>query len=664
MFDRIKRQVPLLGYVETEIKLRRQGRGAYVGLCPFHSEDTPSFFVYTQEERFRCYGCGAHGDLFDYIALRDNLTPAAALEKAAQDAGIEIERSEEWQARARSYRRNDEASKRFQAALAEEPDLLDYLRDRGLTEETIAAFELGADVERQAIVIPICDAYGNKIAAARRMLEGKPKYKNSPESALYVKGSVLFNLHRARREADGVILVVEGYMDVFSAHQNGYPFTVAKCGSQLTPDQVEALKTVRNLRKVVLVPDTDQTGQSACEADAKLVQGAMPGVAVVVATTPGKDLGDLIRDRDGIREVIEQALPWERWLARRILATLDRAQQEAAIEDALRLTPSAIVRDDIAHDLAEAWGKPLEVVREFCRSSKAGETFDPAVFRTVWDGIIGLQTRTEGMPLGLPRIDKRTDGIGVGEVVGILARSQVGKTAFMLNLIHNLAEFGPGIVFSFEQAIEPITARLIQVHYGVTREAAKDRWVFGDTCDTLTERLAHVPIIEQAMTIAEMDRAIAYANTHLLPRPAEWIAVDYLQYIRPDARGPEQEVTARIARDLKQLTKKHRTRAIVLVQTDREGGDGSVPVTFSMARGSGVIEESCDFLFGMWRPSLADTKGLEERVKNGDDEDELMLGILKNRNGGQGVVSLKFKLPVLRIWEPTFGTDTTWRESA
>lgn len=653
MFERIKRQVPLLGYVETEVKLKRQGRGAYVGLCPFHSEDTPSFFVYTNEERFRCFGCGAHGDLFDYIALRDNLTPAGALEKAAQDAGIEIERSEEWQARAKVYRSFDRATQHYRAALAKQPDLFDYLRGRGLTDETIATFELGADAEKRAIVIPICDAYGNKIAAARRMLEGKPKYKNSAESDLYIKGQVLYNLHRARRESDGVLIVVEGYMDTWAAHQNGYPFTVAKCGSRLTPDQVEALKGIRNLRKVVLVPDGDETGQNACEADARLINGALPGVSVVVASTPGKDLGDLIHDRDGTRAVIEQAIPWERWVARRILATLDRGQQEAAVEELLRATVSPITRDDIAHDLADAWGKPLEVVREFCRSQQAGESFDPSIFRTIQDGLTGLQTRTEGMPIGFPRIDKRTDGIGVGEIMGILARSQVGKTAFMLNVVNNLASYGPGIVFSFEQSIEPVTARLIQIHYGETRDAAKDRWVFGDPCEALTKHLAHVPIIEQAMTISEMDRAIAYANTHLLPRPAEWIAIDYLQYIRPDRSGNEQEEAARIAKDLKQLAKKHRTRGIVLIQTDREGGDGSTPVTFTMARGSGVIEESCDFLIGLWRPSLADPRGLEEKLKMGIEWDELMAGILKNRNGGQGIVPLEMRPPTLQIREST-----------
>lgn len=669
MFDRIKRQVPLLGYVEASVKLRRQGGGRYAGLCPFHADkDSPSFIVYSKEDRFHCFGCGAHGDVFDFVALRENLSPAGALEKIAQEQGIAIERSDEWRERSLSFRRNDEATQRYRQALERTPDLLDYLRNRGVSDETIQTFELGADAERRAVVIPICDAYGNKIATARRHLDpdpskGRPKYKNSENSEIYDKSRTFYNLHRARRESDGAILVVEGYMDVFSAHQNGYPFTVAKCGSRLTTEQADLLKGIRNLRKVVLVPDTDAAGQDACESDAKLVKGALPGVAVVVATTPGKDLGDLILDRDGVRTVVESAIPWERWLVRRILATLDRAQQEGAVEEILKDTASAIIRDDIAQDLAEAWSKPLEVVREFCRSSKAGEAFDSSIFRTVQDGLMGLQTRTEGMPIGFPRIDRRIDGIGVGEVMGILARSQVGKTAFMLNVIHNLAAYGPGIVFSFEQSIEPVTARLVQIHYGVTREAAKDRWVFGDPCDALIRHLEGVPIIEQAMTLEEMDRAIAYANTHLLPRPAEWIAVDYLQYIRPSRSGGEQEEAARIAKGLKQLTKKHRTRSIVLIQTDREGGDGSVPVTFTMARGSGVIEESCDFLLGMWRPSLANTKALETRIRSGDDVDQLMVGILKNRNGGQGVVPLSFRLPTLRIWEPTLAAETHWREA-
>jgi len=298
-----------------------------VGLCPFHQEKTGSFNVVPHKNIFHCFGCGVGGDCFKFIQLSRGLSFYEALKELADQVGIEIEDkqvSEEerrrFKQRATLYDVCSEAAKFYHSNLMSRPEgrpALDYLLGRGITEETIRAFQLGFapaswdamqthlhrqgfspdlgvqagllkrrsgqsqsrgcyDVFRGRVMVPIVDQRGKVVAFGGRVLEGlagssdavhddAAKYLNSPETDIYKKSRVLFGLHQARRsiQNNDRLLVVEGYFDVISLHQAGFEETVATCGTSLTEEHSKLIRPLT--RRVVALFDADEAGLRAAE---------------------------------------------------------------------------------------------------------------------------------------------------------------------------------------------------------------------------------------------------------------------------------------------------------------------------------------------------------------------------------------------------------------
>ena len=338
----IQDRLNLVEIVGAVVPLKKAGRN-FKGLCPFHPEKTPSFVVYPEKQFFICYGCGAAGDMVAFVMKHDRLEFPEAVDLLAQKAGVtvppfgsrvsasgeeaQLHRVHEWAAGV--YHELLTASAEAQGARA-------YLEQRGLDPSAWETFRLGYAPERwdhlaraaeregfppalleqaglairreQAagcydrfrgrVIFPIWDGRGRVIAFGGRLIEAdpkSPKYMNSPETGLYVKGRVLYGLHLAAphiRDQDFCI-VVEGYMDMASPYLNGFRNVVASMGTALTEAQVKLIR--RLTRHVVIVYDGDYAGQAATLRGLDLFLQAE--MRVKVAVLPGgTDPDSLIRN--------------------------------------------------------------------------------------------------------------------------------------------------------------------------------------------------------------------------------------------------------------------------------------------------------------------------------------------------------------------------------
>lgn len=307
--EEIKRKLDLAEYIGRTVPLHKSGRSLR-GLCPFHSEKTPSFYVFPDRGTWRCFGsCGEGGDLFTFVQKRDNLDFRGAIRQLAAEAGVQLS-AEAAQRRSKIERLGgvvsaavDYYQRRLRDPSASEAR--DYVREpRGLTQETIEAFRIGwapdewhalhdylsgrgygeeealaagllvgpesggrpHDRFRGRIIIPIADERGQFIGLGGRSLHGEePKYLNSPQSDLFDKGRTLFGLDLTGDaiRATGTAVVVEGYMDVIGPWQAGYRNVVATMGTSLTEHHAALLR--RYAKRIVLAMDPDAAGLAAAE---------------------------------------------------------------------------------------------------------------------------------------------------------------------------------------------------------------------------------------------------------------------------------------------------------------------------------------------------------------------------------------------------------------
>ena len=354
--DELRARTPLAAIIGRRVKLARSGK-QWKGCCPFHGEKSPSFYVY--EDGYHCFGCGAHGDAISFVMQTQGSGFPEAVAQLAAEAGLEVPKATP-EAAVAEQRRTDlhavleAVVKAHQRRLwsGEGVAALAYLRDRGLSDDTIRNHGLGwsgeargaiatelareginagllveAGVLRESedgrapydlfvrrIMFPIRDARGRAISLGGRILgEGQPKYLNGPETALFSKKRTLFGLDRARAAARAGqrVVVVEGYLDVIALHQAGFEGAVAPLGTALTDLQLEALW--RLSPAPVLCFDGDAAGARAAARAASLVLPLLtPEQTLAVARMPsGEDPDSLVRrhGKAAFEAVLEGALP-------------------------------------------------------------------------------------------------------------------------------------------------------------------------------------------------------------------------------------------------------------------------------------------------------------------------------------------------------------------
>ena len=333
--EELTRRTDIVELVGSYVQLKRKGR-LYGGLCPFHSEKSPSFYVYPDTQSFYCFGCGAGGDAITFAKKINSIDYPEAVKMLAARAGMPEPQEDDKTGRMRSriLSMNKEAARFFHACLnstvEEARQARAYWRRRGLDDKTINRFGLGyAPDDGQAlyqylrdkgynqqeldasglflcspsgriyclfwkrVMTPIFDLRGNIIAFGGRVLDdSKPKYVNSPETLVYHKSDTVFALQIAKRSASRRFVLCEGYMDVISMQQAGIDTAVCACGTALTPDQVRLISEYAD--EVILSYDSDEAGQKATLRSLELFRNSP--VKVGVLQIPGaKDPDEYIK---------------------------------------------------------------------------------------------------------------------------------------------------------------------------------------------------------------------------------------------------------------------------------------------------------------------------------------------------------------------------------
>jgi DNA primase len=427
----VKQQADIVKVIESYIRLRKAGAQNYQGLCPFHKEKSPSFSVHAVRQFYHCFGCGVSGDVFSFVEKIENVTFPEAVRIVAQKCGIALPKREfsspEQAAEARQRMKlldlHEAAASWFEEQLnsGEGAVAREYLAGRGLSSEGMKAFRIGYSPDsfnglrdrllkvanpemlrlsglfswkeqgdgtagpiydrfRKRVMFPIHNESGRVIAFTARTLEtgdkAGPKYMNSPETPLYSKGSVLFNLDKARTAIRKMefALLVEGQMDCISVYLGGIQNVIATSGTAFTEHQVALLR--RHTSNVVVNFDPDAAGSNAAEKSISLL--TEEGFNIKLVTLDGGlDPDRYIRER-GV-EAYTQAI---RGARRQSDYLIERARQMHPGQSAeqkvkamnfllphIRQIPERLTRDQFAADAAQKLGIDSAVLREELRQA-------------------------------------------------------------------------------------------------------------------------------------------------------------------------------------------------------------------------------------------------------------------------------------------------------
>ena len=313
LINTIKTTVPIADVVARYVRLNPAGE-RFVGRCPFHDDHDPSLVVYPRTNSFHCFGCGANGDVISFVRKIENVDFDSAVKRLAADYNIPLpentRRAKDPVSRILNV--NSAAAKLYASALSfdRSPRAMKYLRERGISDETIAKFGIGyASKDRRAffrsmykryvskgdmeaaglivilqngnpnmtfydrIMIPIRDERGRIAGFGGRALGGaSPKYLNTRETEVFRKSEILFGFHLAKNSARDDLILCEGYFDVMTLHQHGYDNAVAPLGTGLTVEQIALIKKCG--KSVTLCYDSDGAGAAATERAAQMLKSA------------------------------------------------------------------------------------------------------------------------------------------------------------------------------------------------------------------------------------------------------------------------------------------------------------------------------------------------------------------------------------------------------
>jgi len=383
--EQVRERTNIADVVQQYVGLRKAGR-ALSGLCPFHTEKTPSFTVDPAKQVFYCFGCGKGGNVFHFLMEVEHLTFPEAVDRLARGAGVTLRYEglspgdrRAWSRRESLYRANQQAAElyhRFLLEAREAEPARKYLGSRGFSKEAVQEFGVGyapgfpdfllrrlaselspellveaglalkdpaghvRDRFRSRITFPVHDIAGRAVGFGARLLEGDgPKYLNSPETPVYRKGEMLYNLDRAKTAitSSGRAYVVEGYTDVMALHRGGIQTAVATCGTALSEGHMRLLS--RFAERAVLAFDSDEAGARAAERAYGFFE-QFPVEVLVLVLPEGLDPADLVKQRgaEAFEELASRAQPLVEYMIRRTLREKDLLDPEAqtrAVNEAL-----------------------------------------------------------------------------------------------------------------------------------------------------------------------------------------------------------------------------------------------------------------------------------------------------------------------------------------
>lgn len=397
--DEIRQTVDIVEVIGNSVRLKKSGRN-FTGLCPFHSEKTPSFMVNPEMQIFKCFGCGTGGNVFTFLMKDQNITFFDAVKQLAEKTGIKLPRYQEDREEKRDlekyYAINEFAAEWYRKNLWESKtgnEALRYLRDRGFREHTLHAFDVGFALDnweglvrtarkasfskdvlietglalkrqndgspydrfRNRIMFPIRDQFGRIVGFGGRKFDDSegPKYVNSPESPVYHKGRLLYGLYQNRESVrkHDIIILVEGYTDVMALHEYGIKLGVASLGTGFTPNQARLIK--RHTLNVVLLYDADAAGIKAALRGSEVLFGADLGVSVV-NLGKGADPDSFLRNNKV--EAFYDKMKNRQSIVEFYASSFDKSQGEISYDEQARRVHELIdlidsVRDHLKRDL-------------------------------------------------------------------------------------------------------------------------------------------------------------------------------------------------------------------------------------------------------------------------------------------------------------------------
>jgi DNA primase len=411
----VRERTDIVKVISGYLSLKKAGADRMVGLCPFHTEKTPSFSVSPSKQMYYCFGCGEGGDTIKFLREVEHLEFAEVVERLAKEAGITVRYEGDTPAERRAasrrqmlQRANEEAAALYHRTLLEEPEAAEaraYVQGRGIDQTTVEAFGIGyapraadfllrrlqpsgisaeilveaglalrdqesgavRDRFRGRIIFPVHDLSGRSIGIGARSVPGDredgPKYLNSPETPIYHKGETLYNLHRAKGAItrSGEVYVVEGYTDVIALAQAGIDTAVATCGTALGEGHFRLAS--RFAQRMVLSFDSDEAGARAAERAFAFVEqfGVQP---VVLILPEGQDPADFVtaHGAEALRTLAAEAKPLVEYMIRRSVERHDLSTiegQSAAVADSLYLIEGLsdpVRQSEYAHMLSELAG--------------------------------------------------------------------------------------------------------------------------------------------------------------------------------------------------------------------------------------------------------------------------------------------------------------------
>ena len=513
--EEVKQSNDIVDIIGERLTLKKAGRN-FKGLCPLHGEKTPSYIVSPDKQIYHCFGCGAGGNVFSFIQNLDKLNFIESVKFLAQRAHIVIEEAKPGSVsdiKDKLKHISAETLKFFVENLAKNETAKTYLKERGITEEIITEFKLGYspdsyhalldhlkakftdtelfvkagvcqfgdhgqyDTFRNRIMFPILNIFGEVIAFGGRVMDSSlPKYINSKETDIYIKGRNLYNLNNARKHVEEALIITEGYMDTIAMSAAGFKNTAASLGTSLTEEQAGLIK--RYSQKVYMMYDMDEAGMNASiRAGEMLIK---EGLEVFIVTYPeAKDPDDFIKKNgvEKMRDRISAAVQFVEFKIDHMLEKGDAKDpyfKEKIIKetlDILEKTGNLVAKADGIRRLAQKLSVPEDIIsgylkKDFRKSTKIDSIMSELDFLKQ-KGVLSAERLL--LKTALKAFSREDEGV-------ILRKMAAKRENFEISYAEFKNDIYAGILNKIEQyqkeAVSNILER-IQMDYVENEEASK-----------------------------------------------------------------------------------------------------------------------------------------------------------------------------------------------
>lgn len=683
MFAKIKETVDIVRHIGQFVELRGT-RMPMEACCPFHEDRSPSFKVWG--DHYWCFACGEGGTIIDFEMKRQGMSPVDAAQWLCNAYNIVVSREEsERYAQAEHKRQHNSAiAKAIEASASEHPELLDYLlKERGFSLATIRELGFGVGAREKVIVVPIRDKYGRVVAFARRHLDPEQiklhKWVNDPESDIYQKKTILYNLDKAKRALPKVtdhlatgqrLILVESYFDVAALWEAGIKTGVAYCSANVTTEQCQEIKALITPGMTIMFGAcNDKTAQDKLLTNRTLIRSVAPEVHIRALVIPEdcKDMNDVLLKHGplGLKKLIDESISMDQYLLDQILdmePVLDIQYRKA--KQIVSVAENSMSQRDMILQLSKRWSKDEATVSHYMLG-KGEEAAGGLQFDNIASLITKYETHTREIDKNVikfpwKRYNDLTRGMHRGDVVQLVAPSGVGKTTWAESLMLSIGETQPHvpmIFYSMEQQGIMAFERFMQME-GALQGREVEKWMVAgndahnskifSTAQRLQQKLASLLVCDQGgLTMAQIEAHTRQAGFSYFGKPVGAIFIDYLGYLQGEG-GSIYEMISAIARQQKEVAKRLNCTLISLHQTTKAVSAGD-EIDESHARDSSAIRDSADILITAWRPEMK--KGILDGVKS-EVQGVWRSKFAKNRYGPSGeIVDLMFVPQFMRLEE-------------